>query len=43
MRHKMIGIVHVATLFDPYEMFGRVEAAFAASAGQKLFDRHVLL
>ena len=43
MRHKMVGIVHVATLFDPYKMLGRVEAALAASAGQKLFDRPVIL
>lgn len=43
MRNKMIGIVHVATFFDPYKMFGRVQTAFAASAGQKLFDRHVVL
>lgn len=43
MGHKMIRVVHVATFLYPYEMLGRIEAAFAASAGQKLFHRHVLL
>lgn len=42
MRHKVVRIVHVTTLLDAHEMFGRVEATFAASAGQKFFHRHIV-
>ena len=42
MRHEVVGVVHVAALLDADEVFGGVEPALDASAGQKLLHRHVL-
>ena len=41
--HEMVGIVHVATLFDSDKVLGGIESALAAGAGQELFHRHVVL
>lgn len=40
MRHEVIMVLHVSSLFDPDEMLGGIEIFSRTSAGEKLLHGH---